>query len=110
MQVIELHFTAGCNMKTGAQTDSLRQRIAVAEATPDTTLVNLYFETGKEYEKTDMDSAAFFYRKAGDLSDRMKWTAGQFRFTEEYGGILQLKGMPDSALRHPFPVFRIATP
>ncbi|MDR1129578.1 MAG: hypothetical protein LBK96_01170 [Prevotellaceae bacterium] len=86
------------SVKTGAQTDSLRQRIAVAEAAPDTTLVNLYFETGKEYEKTDMDSAVFFYRKAGDLSDRIKWTAGQFRFTEEYGGILQLKGLLDSAL------------
>jgi signal transduction histidine kinase len=81
-----------------ARIDSLRQRIAGAEMTPDTALANLYFETGKEYEKTNIDSAAFFYRKAGDLSDRMKWTAGQFRFTEEYGGILQLKGLLDSAL------------
>jgi tetratricopeptide (TPR) repeat protein len=88
----------GTQAQSEATIDSLKQLIAKTEAKPDTALVDLYLKTGREYEKTNMDSAAFFYRKAGDMSDRIKWAAGQFRFTEEYGNILQMKGLLDSAL------------
>ena len=50
-----------------AQIDSLLQLAAVAPH--DTTLANLYHETGQMYKNTDPEKAKAYFRKLGTLSE-----------------------------------------
>ena len=76
--------------------DSLLQ--VLKNAPEDTSRVYLYIEIGQQYENNIPDSAAYYYLKARDLSQRLNFTTGILKFFSNYTYILNMRGKLDSSL------------
>jgi signal transduction histidine kinase len=76
--------------------DSLLQ--LAAEAPQDTALARLYYQIGDKYEDTEIEKAKAYYRKVGELSDRLDWNEGRYMFSAGYAGLLNRENLTDSAL------------
>ncbi|KAA0991201.1 tetratricopeptide repeat-containing sensor histidine kinase [Dyadobacter aurulentus] len=64
----------------------------------DTNLVLAYIEYGQFYENENLDSAGKYYLRARDLSKKLRYPTGNFKFITNYTYILNLKGKFDEAL------------
>lgn len=64
----------------------------------DTAKVLLYYELGNQYEFDEPGTAARYYFKAKDLSEKLNYKRGLIKFAANYTAILNSRGKLDSAL------------
>ncbi|MEO6681730.1 MAG: tetratricopeptide repeat protein, partial [Ginsengibacter sp.] len=64
----------------------------------DTNAVLLYINLGEQFESNEPETAKNYYRKAGELSNVLKYTAGKFKFISGYTYVLNMQGLYDSSL------------
>ncbi|MFT3750294.1 MAG: sensor histidine kinase [Agriterribacter sp.] len=67
-------------------------------AKQDTNLVQLYINIGQQYEMNDHETAKVYYRKAGDLSEKLGYDAGIIKFISNYTYLLNVQKKTDSSL------------
>ena len=76
--------------------DSLLHLLPKAKA--DTNKVDLYINIGQQYEGTQLETAAHYYRQAGELSNKLGYTRGVIKYINNYTYILNLVSKYDSSL------------
>ncbi|HRP33696.1 MAG TPA: histidine kinase [Agriterribacter sp.] len=77
--------------------DSLLRLLPVARQ--DTHLVQLYINIGQQYEiGSDYEVAKDYYRRAGDLSEKLRYKKGIIQFAANYTYILNIQEKVDSSL------------
>ncbi|MFT4019004.1 MAG: histidine kinase [Agriterribacter sp.] len=76
--------------------DSLLRLLPAAKQ--DTNLVQLYINIGQQYEMNDHETAKVYYRKAGDLSEKLGYDAGIIKFISNYTYLLNVQKKTDSSL------------
>ena len=76
--------------------DSLLRLLPGAKA--DTNKVDLYINIGQQYEGTQLETAAHYYRLAGELSKQLGYTRGVIKYINNYTYILNLVSKYDSSL------------
>lgn len=76
--------------------DSLLRLLPTAKA--DTSKVDLYINIGQQYEGTQLETAAHYYRLAGELSQQLGYTRGVIKYINNYTYILNLVSKYDSSL------------
>ena len=69
--------------------DSLRTLLKTKK---DTALVHLYINIGQQYEGNKIDSAKYFYKKAGELSNKIDYKKGKLKFISNYTYVLNVEG------------------
>lgn len=89
-------FAVAVHGQTQMNKDSLLRLLP--ETPEDTTKVHLYIEVGNQYEFDDPNTAARYYFKARDLSEKLNYKLGLIKFASNYTAILNSKGQLDSAL------------
>ncbi|OSZ80260.1 hypothetical protein CAP36_03130 [Chitinophagaceae bacterium IBVUCB2] len=77
-------------------TDSLLK--LATSAKEDTVAVHLYFDIGSSYENNNPQKAKEYYRKAGELSNKLGFTAGSIKFFTYYSSTFMVEGNLDSML------------
>ncbi|MDJ1479682.1 sensor histidine kinase [Cytophagaceae bacterium YF14B1] len=77
--------------------DSLRKQLLVARE--DTNKVLLYIALGQQYEDSKVDSAIHFFRKAGELSEKIKFVKGTLKYLANYTNVLNRQGKYTESLR-----------
>ena len=82
-----------CNAQPGR--DSIRTLIKTLPE--DTTKLDVYYAYGLVMEDVDLDSAAFYYKKAEQISDRYNHIRGKIRFASNYSAILNFWGKLDES-------------
>jgi len=82
--------------QTIAYKDSLLKLLPSAK--DDTAAVWLYIAIGNEYELDDPHTAATYYLRAGQLSERLHYRRGRMKFISNYTSILNQRGAFDSSL------------
>lgn len=70
----------------------------LVNAPDDTDKVSLYISIGQQYENNVPDSAAFFYLKSRDLSNKLNYPRGILKFISNYTYVLNMQGKLDSSL------------
>lgn len=76
--------------------DSLLRLLPAAKA--DSNKVDLYINIGQQYEGTQLETAAHYYRLAGELSQQLGYTRGVIKYINNYTYILNLVSKYDSSL------------
>ncbi len=96
-----LFFTAFWVTTTHAQVfmnkDSLLKLLPAAKENKEA--VNLYINLGQQYENSTPELAKFYYKKAGDLSKKIKYPEGEARSIFNYTYVLNLQSRYDSSLQ-----------
>ncbi|HTJ50068.1 MAG TPA: ATP-binding protein [Cyclobacteriaceae bacterium] len=82
--------------QTTINKDSLLKLLPAAKE--DTAAVWLYINIGNEYELDDPQTAARYYLRAGQLSERLHYKRGRIKFISNYTSILNQRGAFDSSL------------
>jgi two-component system NarL family sensor kinase len=67
-------------------------------ANEDSNAVFLFINLGQQYEFGEPEIAAHYYRKAGELSQKIGYTKGVIKYIVNYTYLLNMKGIYDSAL------------
>jgi two-component system, NarL family, sensor kinase len=70
--------------------DSLLNLLRVSKK--DTNQVMLLIGIGQQFENTQPDSAAIYYKRAGDLSDSLQYYHGMVKYIANYTYLLNVKG------------------
>ena len=81
--------------KAQPQRDSIRTLIKILPE--DTAKLDVYFAYGTLMEDVDLDSAAFYYKKAKQISDRYNHIRGKIKFASNYSAILNFWGKLDES-------------
>ena len=76
--------------------DSLLGLLPTAKA--DTNSVLLYVNIGQQYESNDPGKAKYYYRLAGDLSEKINYPRGIIKYIVNYTFVLNMQGLYDSSL------------
>jgi two-component system NarL family sensor kinase len=76
--------------------DSLLKMLPAAKE--DTNSVLLYINIGQQYESNDPGKAKYYYRLAGDLSQKINYPRGIIKYIVNYTFVLNMQGMYDSSL------------
>jgi two-component system NarL family sensor kinase len=76
--------------------DSLLRLLPQAKG--DSNAVLLYINIGQQYENTDFELAKQYYRKAGQLSEKINYATGIIKYISNYTFVLNMQGMFDSSL------------
>ena len=76
--------------------DSLLNLLTTAEEEAST--VELYINTGQQYEANDPETAKQYYRMARDLSKKIDYTLGEIKYLTNYTFVLNMQGYFDSSL------------
>ena len=76
--------------------DSLLKMLPAAKE--DTNSVLLYINIGQQYESNDPGKAKYYYRLAGDLSQKINYPGGIIKYIANYTFVLNMQGMYDSSL------------
>lgn len=87
-----------CASRISAQTEQQRLLKAVQQ-TRDTNKVLAYIQYGYWFEQTDLDSAAYYYKKAGTLSDKIHFTNGLLKYYANYTYVLNQQGKHRQSIR-----------
>ena len=58
----------------------------------DTSKINVYYQYGYIYENINLDSAAYFFKKAKAIADKHNHIKGQIRFASYYSDVLNYRG------------------
>ncbi len=77
--------------------DSMLHLLSVAKE--DTNKVLLYNSTGLLYERSQPDSAAWFYLQGRALSKKLGWKLGEIKFISNYTAVLNLHDKFDESLQ-----------
>jgi len=64
----------------------------------DTNGVQLYINLGQLYETNEPEVAKYYYRKAGTLSQKIKFPRGVIQYINNYTYLLNMQGLYDSSL------------
>ncbi len=94
--ILSTILTSLCSMAQTAAKDSLLKALATAKE--DTSKVLLYIAVGNEYEYEDAKTAGRYYLLAGDLSKKLHYKYGTFKFISNYTAVLNQRGAFDSSL------------
>jgi two-component system, NarL family, sensor kinase len=88
------------NFTSFAQTimnkDSL---LRLVKTKKDTALVHLYINIGQQYEGNKIDSAKYFYKAAGNLSDKIGYKKGKLKYFSNYTYILNVESKFEESLK-----------
>lgn len=76
--------------------DSLLEQLGFAKE--DSTKVLLLLRIGRHYERDNLPEAGKYYQQAGELSKRINYVNGIFKYYARYTDILNRRGQFDSAL------------
>jgi two-component system, NarL family, sensor kinase len=76
--------------------DSLLKLVPTAKE--DSVAVDLYINIGQQYELNEPEKSKFYYRKARDLSEKIKYPAGVIKYINNYTYVLNVEGNMDSSL------------
>ncbi len=76
--------------------DSMLQLAAKAEQ--DTNLAQLYINIGELYANNDFEKAKEYYLHAGNLSEKLNWNEGRYKYASGFFNILHREGLVDSSL------------
>lgn len=87
---------AGHAQSPAARPDRLLARLKTAP--PDTAAVSLLLEVGKAYQQCHHDSAAWYYRRAEDLSRQLGYPEGRIAAWLEAAALIRVQGKADSVL------------
>ncbi len=91
-----LVFSTALHSQTIMNKDSL---LALLKTKKDTALVNLYINIGQQYEGNKIDSAKYFYKAAGKLSDKIGYKIGKLKFFFNYTYILNVEGKNQESIK-----------
>jgi two-component system, NarL family, sensor kinase len=89
-------WTLPASTQTLMNADSLLRLLPKAKS--DTHKVDLLINIGQQYEGSEPDLAAHYYRQAGALSKRLSYTRGVIKYINNYTYILNLNSKYDSSL------------
>ncbi|MCL2597723.1 MAG: sensor histidine kinase [Paludibacter sp.] len=76
--------------------DSLLQMTVTAKQ--DTNLAKLYYDIGDIYFNYDFEKAKVYYLKLKDLSEKLNWNEGRYKFAAAFTDILNRQGYLDSSI------------
>jgi two-component system, NarL family, sensor kinase len=82
--------------QTTMNKDSLLRLIKTKK---DTALVHLYINIGQQYEGNKIDSAKYFYKAAGNLSDKIGYKKGKLKFFSNYTYILNVESKFEESIK-----------
>jgi two-component system NarL family sensor kinase len=80
-----------------ADVNAILKRIRTSKE--DSNKVLAYIEYGQYLENQNLDSAAKYYLKANDLSEKLDYLTGKFKFRSNYTYILNLQGKFEQGLK-----------
>lgn len=83
--------------QSGLDVDSLRTVLASLD--DDTTKAKTLITLGQQYENNLPDSAIYFYKQAGELSERLGDVSGVVRYINNYTAVLNMQGKFDQSLK-----------
>ncbi len=89
-------FFCPCMAQETTGTDSLLALLPMQKE--DTIKVQLYLDIGNNYELNDPQTAAQYYRLAGELSRKLNYSRGVIKYISNYTGLLNQKAQFDSSL------------
>ncbi|MFT3935572.1 MAG: sensor histidine kinase [Chitinophagaceae bacterium] len=75
----------------------------------DTSKIKLYLLVGNTFESNDEDSAKFYFKKAGDLSKKINYSWGYYKYLTSYGNALLAHGKNDSSIYYQQKAYETAT-
>jgi len=84
------------NQNWNNKIDSLLRVAATAKE--DTSLAKLYFDIGELYLNNNSAKAKEYYLKSKDLSEKLKWNEGIYKYAMGYTDVLNREGQMDSAI------------
>ncbi|MGZ8559830.1 MAG: hypothetical protein ACXWWC_15920, partial [Chitinophagaceae bacterium] len=70
----------------------------LTSAKEDANTVELYINTGQQYESNEPETAKQYYRMARDLSKKIGYTPGEIKYITNYTFVLNMQGYFDSSL------------
>ena len=88
---------AEAQMEVGLNKDSLKH--ILSKMTDDTLKVKTLITLGQQYESNKPDSAVFYYKLSGQLSQRLHYPAGIVRYINNYTAVLNVQGKFDESLK-----------
>ncbi|MFZ5939929.1 MAG: tetratricopeptide repeat-containing sensor histidine kinase [Bacteroidota bacterium] len=68
-------------------------------AKEDSSKVQLYINIGQQYENSEPETAKYYYRRAGELSEKLHFTRGIIAYINNYTYVLNIQGYYDSSLQ-----------
>lgn len=87
----------------GAQAQVLMNRDSLLKLLPamkeDSAAVEFFINLGQQYESSETELAKYYYRKAGAISEKIKYPAGVVKYIFNYTFVLNLQGRYDSGLQ-----------
>ncbi len=89
-------FSLFSQAQTTMNKDSL---LRLLKTKKDTALVHLYINIGQQYEGNKIDSAKYFYKAAGKLSDKIGYKKGKLNFFSNYTYILNVEGKFEESIK-----------
>ncbi|WP_215239548.1 tetratricopeptide repeat-containing sensor histidine kinase [Dyadobacter helix] len=98
--VIKVLFSLLIVTETFAQNKDVNEILKkIGESRQDTNLVLSYIEYGQFLENKNLDSAAKYYLKASELSEKLNYDTGRFKFRSNYTYVLNLQGKYEPGLK-----------
>jgi two-component system, NarL family, sensor kinase len=91
-----LVFGFSIQAQTTINKDSL---LRLVKTKKDTALVHLYINIGQQYEGNKIDSAKYFYKAAGNLSDKIGYKKGKLKYFSNYTYILNVESKFEESLK-----------
>lgn len=87
------------SISLNAQTLNKDSLLLLLQTKKDTALVHLYLTIGRQYENIEIDSAKYFYKKAGVLSKKINYPIGELKYISNYTSILNIEGNSDESIK-----------
>ena len=97
MACIVLLQMGGLCQLGGLDKDSLLRKLA--QAKEDTAKVLLLVAVGQQFELNNPDTAAYFYKAAGRLSEKLNYPVGIIKYISNYTAILNVQGKFDESMK-----------
>ena len=94
------------NAQNDQEIDSLKKLIRIAPK--DTTKIFAYISLGQIFENFNIDSAIYYYQKAGNLSKEINSAEGEFKYISNYSAVLNTLGKYEQSLAINFKSYLLA--
>ena len=94
------------NAQNEQEIDSLKKLIRIAPK--DTTKIFAYISLGQIFENFNIDSAIYYYQKAGNLSKEINSAEGEFKYISNYSAVLNTLGKYEQSLAINFKSYLLA--
>ena len=99
-------FSINCFAQNQQTVDSLKKVILTLPK--DTSKIFAYIKLGRLFENNNIDSALFFYQKAGSISKEINSVEGELKYIANYSAVLNILGKYDQSLALNFKSYILA--